>query len=75
MLMQSQFTVWEIEQTICCHFWCSKKMVHLNSPRSHVLMLEIHALISTRKQLEYDLATCKTSFMNVILHYSTLPHH
>lgn len=32
--MPSQFTTWESEQTVCHHFWCNKKAVHLNSPRS-----------------------------------------
>lgn len=73
--MQSQFTVWETEQTVCCHFWCSKTVAHLHSPRSEVLMLEIHGLLLTKKQLENHLTTCKTSFMDVILHYSTYPHH
>lgn len=73
--MQSQIIVWETEETVCCHFWCSKKVVHLNSPRSEVLMLEILSLVLTKKQLENNLTTCKTSFTDVILHYGTFPHH
>lgn len=71
--MHSQFIVGEIKQRVCCHFWGSRKMVHLNSPTSEVLTLRVHTLLLTKEKTG-EPPTCKTASMGTIMCCGTFLH-